>query len=158
MSPESTASSGSFDIDNMKMSEVIRMYSRSSYQHPLFGPLQDDKASDGRNASPTSSADSTFEILQDLGISQSSIESEGFSEKLPSWSQITDNYGDSPVVLGLERCQAYRETVPVAKRVVGLAGLFSSGTNVMHHLLLNNCEPPKGGQKTQRSFQWQVPW
>ncbi|KAL3936789.1 MAG: hypothetical protein SGBAC_007962, partial [Bacillariaceae sp.] len=71
---------------------------------------------------------------------------------------IADNYGESPVVLGSERCQAYRETVPAAKRVVGLAGLFSTGTNVMHHLLLNNCAPPKGGQKPQKSFQWEVPW
>lgn len=158
ISPKSTVSSGSFDIDKMKMSEVIQMYSRSSYQHPLFGPLQENMESEVTNASPPSNAGTTLEILQDLGISQSRIESEGFTKKLPSRSQITDNYGERPVVLGLERCQAYRETVPVPKRIVGLAGLFSSGTNVMHHLLLNNCKPPEGGQKPQRSFQWQVPW
>lgn len=155
-------SSGSFDLDKMTMDEIIRMYSRSSFQHPPFPALKDSVISNDATTSQQSNGDGTvdhtLQVLQDLGISESIIDSEGFTGKLPSWRQIIDNYGDKPIILGKERCQAYRETVLPSKRVVGLAGLFSSGTNVMHHLLLNNCEPPNGGQKPQKTFQWQVPW
>lgn len=160
VSKRPTPSSASFDIDKMEMSEIISMHSRSSYQHPAFDALRTNGAlSMSVTANDqTNNIDHTMRILQDLGIGLSINSSEGMDEKIPPWSQVSANYGNKHVILGLERCQAYRETVPVEKRIMGLAGLFSSGTNVMHHLLLNNCEPPKGSQKPQRTFQWQVPW
>jgi len=40
-----------------------------------------------------------------------------------------------PVILGLDRCEAYRASVPLNERAVGPAGLFSSGTNLLADLV-----------------------
>lgn len=160
----SLQSSGSFDYDKMELSQVIQMHSRSSYQHRAFDPLLDSRTKDGISSARTSSSvtyttvEDTTRVLQELGINRSNIHAGGLLGELPAWREISNNYGTRPVILGLDRCRAYRETVPAAERILGLAGLFSSGTNVMHHLLLNNCETPIGGQKPQRTFLWQVPW
>ena len=54
-------------------------------------------------------------------------------EKLPKWSEIIDLYGEKPTILGLETCPKYRKLVPEQnRREGGVAGLFNSGTNVLH--------------------------
>jgi hypothetical protein len=89
-----------------------------------------------------------------------------------------------PVLLGLERCRAYRESVPPEMRSIGPAGMFSTGTNLLVHMLRENCIPPHphhdaaggGGERsgprprprrfingtttttTSRFHAWQVPW
>jgi hypothetical protein len=51
---------------------------------------------------------------------------------LPTWSDIESLLGSSePVVLGLDRCEAYRERVPPLRRMLGSAGMFNSGTNLV---------------------------
>ena len=75
---------------------------------------------------------------------------------IPPWSQIITNYGPDPVILGTERCESYRETVPLDDRLVGVAGLFSTGTNVLNDLLKYNCYRPKN--KYGKFHLWQVPW
>ena len=75
---------------------------------------------------------------------------------IPPWSQIITNYGPDPVILGTERCESYRETVPLEDRLVGAAGLFSTGTNVLSNLLKSNCYRPK--DKFGKFHLWQVPW
>ena len=33
-------------------------------------------------------------------------------QHLPTWQQVVDLYGDTPVVLGTERCAAFRAAIP----------------------------------------------
>jgi hypothetical protein len=105
-----------------------------------------------------------------------------WTEQVPPWGQILENYGADPVILGLDRCQAYRDAVPPEQRMVGPAGMFSTGTNLFFTLMLFNCLPPPiedlnstvdnientGGRKhkylpvtismRKRFVQWQAPW
>ena len=41
---------------------------------------------------------------------------------LPLWSDVESLYGEEPVILGLEQCQAFREKYPLSKRFIGIAG------------------------------------
>lgn len=52
---------------------------------------------------------------------------------LPKWSDIVDLYGETPRIVGLESCERYRQqVVDHSMRTVGVAGMFNSGTNVLH--------------------------
>lgn len=86
---------------------------------------------------------------------------------LPSRKTITELYGaDSPVILGLETCAAFRDTIPAVQRMLGPAGIFSTGTNLLTHLLKRNCYIPERLQyysnenrtvtKEQLGMRWQV--
>jgi hypothetical protein len=65
---------------------------------------------------------------------------------------------ERPLILGMDRCQAYRDSVPAKDRAVGAAGLFSSGTNLVADLVKQNCEPPTPRRFLLRFANWQVPW
>ena len=52
-------------------------------------------------------------------------------QRLPSWAQIESVIGPKPVMLGLERCNDYRNNVPPLRRMLGSAGMFNSGTNLV---------------------------
>ena len=59
-------------------------------------------------------------------------------QMLPPWEEITDLYGEKPVVLGLETCGQFRsnlarlhETGGVLFPFVRVAGLFNTGTNAL---------------------------
>ena len=73
---------------------------------------------------------------------------------LPPWSSIVKLYGDQPKVVGLEMCQAYRNAVPLDQRLMGLSGLFHTGTNLITELLTESCSLPRKGD----SALWSVPW
>jgi hypothetical protein len=85
--------------------------------------------------------------------------------KLPTWSQVRDVVGTGPVILGLESCPRFREIVPPLERMMGAAGTFNTGTNLVTHLLKKNCEIPErreqsGPNQSKESYgmRWQVPW
>jgi len=84
---------------------------------------------------------------------------------LPSWSKVREVVGDGPVVLGLESCPRFRDIVPPLERMLGAAGMFNTGTNLVTHLLKKNCEIPErrelhGPNQSKESYgmRWQVPW
>ena len=52
-------------------------------------------------------------------------------QRLPSWSQIESLIGDSPVILGLDRCEEFQQQVPPLRRMLCSAGMFNSGTNLV---------------------------
>ena len=58
---------------------------------------------------------------------------------LPKWQQVTDLYGDRPIVLGLERCKEFQRRVPHHSRYIGIAGNFNSGTTAFGLSLQANC-------------------
>ena len=86
-------------------------------------------------------------------------------EQLPTWPQIREVVGNGPVILGLNSCPKFREMVPPLERMLGSAGMFNTGTNLVTHLLKRNCEIPErrelsGPNKSKESYgmRWQVPW
>jgi len=46
---------------------------------------------------------------------------------LPTWDTVKQLYGEEPVILGMERCAAFRKAHRPAKRYVGIAGQHNCG-------------------------------
>lgn len=59
--------------------------------------------------------------------------------ELPSLEEVQSMYGNSSYVLGLDRCQAFRDSVAPEHRLMGPAGIFNSATNLLNRLLKLNC-------------------
>ena len=85
--------------------------------------------------------------------------------ELPKWSQVQEVVGSHPYLLGLEHCSKFRDEVPPLERMLGSAGMFNTGTNLVTHLLKQNCEIPErrakmGPHQSKESYgmRWQVPW
>ncbi|KAK1737331.1 hypothetical protein QTG54_012198 [Skeletonema marinoi] len=70
---------------------------------------------------------------------RANIELEKQQAQLPSLTEIQSLYGTKPYILGLDRCQAYRDAVDPEFRLIGPAGLFNSATNLLAQLLRMNC-------------------
>ena len=64
---------------------------------------------------------------------------EVLAEQLPTWDDITSMYGEKPVIHGLDTCQTYRDTVKPENRMLGPAGMFNTGTNLLFELMKVNC-------------------
>lgn len=77
-------------------------------------------------------------------------------QRLPTWSQVTELYGDEPVILGTETCQPFRDRVPPNKRFVGVAGQMNTGTNALSKYLANNIQIKPN--RISRGVLWTVPW
>jgi hypothetical protein len=84
--------------------------------------------------------------------------------QLPTWSQVRQVVGDYPHVLNLSTCSTFRSNVPPLERMIGSSGMFNTGTNLVTHLLKQNCEIPErreyyGPHQSKESYgmRWQVP-
>lgn len=60
-----------------------------------------------------------IEILADAGVEELDVHT---ILSLPKWSSVEKLYGKGPVVIGLETCQRFRETIPVDDASIGTAG------------------------------------
>ena len=74
--------------------------------------------------------------------------------KLPTWEQVVERFGSQAKIVGLETCPSFREQVPIFKRMVGPAGPFNSGTNLLYELLTKNCANPH----KKDVVKWGVNW
>ena len=97
---------------------------------------------------------------------------EELAEQLPTWNDIVSMYGDKPVIHGLETCEAYRDTVKPEKRMLGPAGMFNTGTNLLFELMKVNCDikearyapsvdpsiPLRYREPRRNGMRWQAPW
>jgi hypothetical protein len=91
-------------------------------------------------------------------------------EQLPQWKQVVQLYGDRPVVLGLETCLRYRETLIDQERqsqynatlrpAPRVTGLFNSGTNALMAALADNFAnlDPDNVTTPDGVGSWDVPW
>jgi hypothetical protein len=69
-----------------------------------------------------------LQLLEEAGVNNLSPEQ---IESLPRWQHVVDLYGPDVVIVGKERCQLFRDSVPLADRIVGPAGMFNTGTNAL---------------------------
>ena len=90
-------------------------------------------------------------LLQQAGIDWTTVNTT--SPKLPSMTTLNALYGklsEGPVILGMETCRTYQETVKYEDRYTAVAGMFNTGTNAMQFHLQHNIDNLK--------YAWQVPW
>lgn len=86
------------------------------------------------------------------------------ASQLPSWGDIVSMYGDKPIIHGLETCKKYRDTVDPADRMLGPAGLFNTGTNLLFELMKANCNIKEARtskthrEPTRNGMRFQPPW
>ena len=63
-------------------------------------------------------------ILTDAGVEELDIPT---LLSLPKWSSVTKLYGEEgPVVIGLETCQRFRDTIPLDDASIGTAGMWEN--------------------------------
>ena len=103
------------------------------------------------------SVNKTIQVLLEMGVNQTQLhQDDELYQSLPPWGQVRENYGPKPVILGLERCPAYRAAVPFSERMTAPTGLFSTGTNVFQALMRANCFGYR--RDSRRNHLWQAPW
>jgi hypothetical protein len=101
-----------------------------------------------------------FEILEQAGISRKSLD-KATRAQLPTWTHVLKEYGDHPLVYGLERCENFTSNRDMSVSFFGIAGTFNSGTNLLAELLIQNCQITERMEKfgeLQKGIRWQVPW
>ncbi|KAL3822480.1 hypothetical protein ACHAXA_006908 [Cyclostephanos tholiformis] len=84
------------------------------------------------------------------------------ADQLPTWENVVSMYGDKPVISGLETCEPYRKAVKPEDRMIGPAGMFNTGTNLLFELMKTNCDIKEARRKfrepKRNGMRWQVPW
>ena len=97
-----------------------------------------------------------LDLLQDAGVTDIDTTS---LLSLPTDGQVETLYGDSLQILGLDRCQQFREQFPKHDASLGVAGLFNTGTNPLAMYLAANCVlPDNKSDRAGHGMRWQVPW
>ena len=94
-------------------------------------------------------------LLKDAGVKDLDVAT---VLKLPKWSSVTKLYGEGPVVIGLDRCEQFRNTAALDDASVGTAGLFNTGTNPFGMYIETNCIMPNNTHDSHGGMRWQVPW
>lgn len=113
-----------------------------------------------------------WNMLQTRNVAQVDAE---YWASIPTWDEILKNIhhsksGDkknaSPIIHGLETCQAFQNITssnPWHRRIAP-AGIFNTGTNYLSVLLEYNCQNPhrvekfNGDAKRGHGNEWEVPW
>jgi len=133
----------------------------------FFSGMSDDvQAEDVNGVSfPNLSEDEGRQYILDI-FKEAEVElTPAMEAQLPTWTQVQEVVGTHPYIMGLEHCMEYQKSVPPLERMLGPAGMFNSGTNLLTHLLKRNCEIPERRQaagpnasKESYGMRWQVPW
>lgn len=135
------------------------------------GDNRHDKTNNGKTSrentvdrnNPLAGREKIIKIITDAGISFDPVEDADLINELPLWSEVTGMYGENPILHGLNEgnCKRFQAHSEQGEHLLGTAGAFNSGTNLLSELLIANCIMPermkKYGQKS-RGIRWQVPW
>ena len=99
-----------------------------------------------------------LQLLRDAGVADD-LDAETLAS-LPSWEEVTALYGPAPVLHGLETCATFRASGrDPGEHLLGVAGTFNTGTNLLAELLIHNCEMPARMAKygaINKGIRWQV--
>lgn len=133
------------------------------------GDNRHDKTNNGKTSrentvdrnNPLAGREKIIKIITDAGISFDPVEDADLINELPLWSEVTGMYGENPILHGLNEgnCKRFQAHSEQGEHLLGTAGAFNSGTNLLSELLIANCIMPermkKYGQKS-RGIRWQV--
>ena len=95
--------------------------------------------------------------------------SEATYQKLPTWAQITFQYGTEARLVGYQEghCRAFQADGLLGEKFMAPSGSFNSGTNLLADALVKNCVLPereakyknmKENKNKLQGVRWQVPW
>jgi hypothetical protein len=101
-----------------------------------------------------------YALLREAGVDPESLGADTL-QQLPSWDEVTRLYGDRPILVGLDTCERFRQQSDPAEHLIGVAGTFNTGTNLLAELLIQNCYIPERTQRygpVSRGMRWQVPY
>lgn len=150
-------------MKNLEESPSYFNTASSSDINDIVPPIEAIGNDSDRTKDPLVGREPIVKIIMDAGISFNRIDDADLLQELPLWSEITSLYGSEPILHGLSEgnCQRFQEHSDKGEHLIGTAGTFNSGTNLLSELLIDNCMMPermkKYGQKS-RGIRWQVPW
>ena len=102
-----------------------------------------------------------IDLITEAGISFDPVEDADLLDELPDWDDVVQMYGAKPIIHGINEgnCQRFQQHSDAGEHLVGTAGTFNSGTNLMAELLIHNCMMPERMKKygsKNRGIRWQV--
>ena len=145
----------------------VRIFSSSRWSKGKSN--HDAQRREGNKQQETTESDSNsgvqrvVEVLQSAGATVTPE----MKDRLPSWDQVVQLYGEHPVFRYSQKqtCELYQFQVPPERRMLGSAGMFSTGTNLLTTLLKKNCKIPErvalygvNASRELHGIRWQVPW
>lgn len=110
------------------------------------------------NSTEYSDKERILNLVRDAGITY--IDRETY-DSLPTWKEVSDLYGTSPKIVGLDTCEEFQNYGYKFDHFIGVAGNFNTGTNLLAELLIANCHMQDRMDKfgdDNRGIRWQVPW
>ena len=140
-------------LDDLVDPELMRQVSNSNRTTTTTTTTTIEEASKGKEP--------FIRLLRDAGIQIDDIR---VIQLLPTVQQVEQLYyngksssSDGPRILGLAQCEQFRRE---GGQVMGIAGMFDSGTNLAAMYLDNNCIMPDEGREEGGGIDiiWQVPW
>ena len=166
----SSSSSSSSLLSSLQLSSLSIIGEKSSLEEYQRRQQQDSKANNQEDEEEDEEEEEDDDIDDDLKPILKILRQGGYdvSKKnklidrslLPKWSEILKAYGP-PKIIGLESsCQAYQDKVESKQRNIAPVGIFNTGTNLLTHLLRDNCDWSNSGRRHSffEATQWQVPW
>jgi hypothetical protein len=112
-----------------------------------------DYASNLSDASSTKDKGFLLDVLKEAGVEKID---DSVIKLLPTWTQVSQLYGSQkPVIIGLERCRAYRKSVRLNDRLLRIAGVINTGTTAMAGYMASNQGGSPGNDKERP---YNVPW
>ena len=131
-------------------------------QIPHFQPPRNNlSVADNNLLQPKNPFDDKEPLLQLLDEAKMTPIDKDTAAQLPTWTQISQLYGNQPIYHGLDTCTRFQGAGSPAQHFLGIAGTFNSGTNLLAELLIANCHMPArmaAFGPRQRGIRWQVVW
>lgn len=126
--------------------------------HNVAGAIRTAQKTKTKTETKTDVTFSISDILHKAGVDLTPE----IQSKLPSSEEdVVRLYGSKPIIKGLSRCAAFRDSVPAISRMLAPAGMFNTGTNLVNQLLRENCYIPERIEKLGKEspgMRRQVPW
>mmetsp|Transcript_4339 Transcript_4339/g.10475 ORF Transcript_4339/g.10475 Transcript_4339/m.10475 type:complete len:513 (-) Transcript_4339:187-1725(-) len=160
-----TTTKGHVDVDiDAKMDVTTKGHDEDTYRKtPTADQLELIRIAKENGLTNVDDKGPILEILLQAGLDltkKGELDQETL-DKLPTWTQVETLYGPKPVIVGLERCEEFRNSIPATTRFLGMAGTFNTGTNLIHAVMKHNCQITERmeafGAKS-KGIRWQVPW
>jgi len=133
---------------------------RPQYEN-LISDLKHDQTRMQANAVSAITAINSLHPIEAI-LANAGVEiTDEIKQQFPPKDDIRQMYGSEPIILGLDRCERFRETVVTGDGFIAPAGMFNTGTNLLQELLVKNCYLPERIQKHgegNTGMRWQVPW